>query len=288
MTDPRRTPRRIACLAAALACGTAVAVVAQPGPAVRVERVLDAPIIGPDLHPSVGVNIQGPSLIRVPEWVDDPLGAFYLYFADHKGHYIRLAYADEAGIRCCVVHGGSYEPEGWGTPNPDNQSERAFEDTVTAVQAILDGVQPTQAKLTLEPERWLLPDEPEVYLRLLEAIDRPGFGVHLDPVNIIASPKTFYDSGALLKECFGTLGPHILSCHTKDVVTVDRYPYHLIETYTGNGMLDHDVYLAELDRLDADVSLMIEHLTAEQLPKARDFLFERTEELGLAFVMPVK
>ena len=200
----------------------------------------------------------------------------------------KLAYADAAGIRCCVIHGGSYEPEGWGTPNPDNQSERAFEDTVTAVQAILDRVQPKQAKLTLEPERWLLPDEPGVYLRLVEAIDRPGFGVHLDPVNIIASPKTFYDSGALLKECFGTLGPHVLSCHTKDVVTVDRYPYHLIETYTGNGMLDHDVYLAELDRLDADVSLMIEHLTAEQLPKARDFLFERAEELGLAFVMPVK
>ena len=95
MTNPRRTRRRIACLAAALACGTAVALVAQPGPAVRVERLLDAPIIGPDLHPSIGVNIQGPSLIRVPAWVDDPLGAFYLYFADHKGHYIRLAYADD-------------------------------------------------------------------------------------------------------------------------------------------------------------------------------------------------
>ena len=67
-------------------------------------------------------------------------------------------------------------------------------------------MQPTQAKLTLEPERWLLPDEPEVYLRLLEAIDRPGFGVHPDPVNIIASPKTFYDSGALLRECFEKLG----------------------------------------------------------------------------------
>ena len=52
-------------------------------------------------------------------------------------------------------------------------------------------------------------------------------------------------------------------------------------------MLDHDVYLTEMDKLDdADVSLMIEHLTAEQLPKARDFLFERAEALGLAFVMP--
>ena len=199
----------------------------------------------------------------------------------------RLEYAEEVGIRCCVIHGGSYEPEGWGTPHPDNQSEMAFEDTVAAVQDIVDRVMPTRTKLTLEPERWLLPDEPDVYLRLVEAIDRSGFGVHLDPVNIIASPKTFYDSGALLKECFDKLGPHILSCHTKDVITVDRYPYHLIETYTGNGKLDHDVYLAEMAKLDADATLMIEHLTAEQLPKARDFLFERAEAMDLAFVMPV-
>ena len=52
---------------------------------IRVERLLDAPIIGPALHPSIGENIQGPSLIRVPEWVESPLGRYYLYFADHKG-----------------------------------------------------------------------------------------------------------------------------------------------------------------------------------------------------------
>ena len=62
---------------------------------VRIERLLDAPIITPDLHSSIGENIQGPSLIRVPDWVQNPLGAYYLYFADHKGRYIRLAYADD-------------------------------------------------------------------------------------------------------------------------------------------------------------------------------------------------
>ena len=60
----------------------------------RVQRLLDRPIISPDLHPSIGDNIQGPSLILVPDWVEDRLGAYYLYFADHKGRYIRLAYAD--------------------------------------------------------------------------------------------------------------------------------------------------------------------------------------------------
>ena len=40
------------------------------------------------------VNVNGPSLIRVPPWIEHPLGRYYLYFAHHKGEYIRLAYAD--------------------------------------------------------------------------------------------------------------------------------------------------------------------------------------------------
>ena len=61
----------------------------------KAQRLLDAPIVSPGSHPSIGENIQGPSLIRVPDWVENPLGKYYLYFADHKGQYIRLAFADE-------------------------------------------------------------------------------------------------------------------------------------------------------------------------------------------------
>ena len=61
----------------------------------RVERLIDATIVGPETHASIGVNIQGPSLIRAPDWLPNRLGNYYLYFADHKGSYIRLAYADK-------------------------------------------------------------------------------------------------------------------------------------------------------------------------------------------------
>ncbi len=44
----------------------------------RVTRLIDAPIITPDLHPIIGDNIQGPSFIRVPDWVNSPLGEYYL------------------------------------------------------------------------------------------------------------------------------------------------------------------------------------------------------------------
>ncbi len=60
-----------------------------------ISRLGNGPIIHPDIHPSIGENIQGPSLIKVPSWIKNPLGKYYLYFADHKGQYIRLAYADD-------------------------------------------------------------------------------------------------------------------------------------------------------------------------------------------------
>lgn len=53
------------------------------------------PIIVPEMDERMGRNIGGPSLIRVPPWLPDSLGRYYLYFADHKGDYIRLAYADD-------------------------------------------------------------------------------------------------------------------------------------------------------------------------------------------------
>jgi hypothetical protein len=60
----------------------------------RVRRFPDNPIIRPHMDRRMGDNINGPSLIRVPDWVRQPLGRYYLYFAHHDGRYIRLAYAD--------------------------------------------------------------------------------------------------------------------------------------------------------------------------------------------------
>ena len=61
----------------------------------EVKRFKNNPIIYPNMDESLGINIAGPSLIRVPNWIKNPLGRYYLYFSAHKGDYIRLAYADQ-------------------------------------------------------------------------------------------------------------------------------------------------------------------------------------------------
>lgn len=59
-------------------------------------RLDNNPIIsGESLEGNEGANINGPSLIKVPEWLPNKLGHYYLYFAHHEGQYIRLAYADD-------------------------------------------------------------------------------------------------------------------------------------------------------------------------------------------------
>lgn len=60
-------------------------------------RLPNNPILYPNqpgLEGEVGANINGPSLIRVPDWVENPLSRYYLYFAHHSGQYIRLAYSN--------------------------------------------------------------------------------------------------------------------------------------------------------------------------------------------------
>jgi hypothetical protein len=55
------------------------------------------PIIVPGssgLEGERGTNINGPSVIRVPDWIEPRLGVYYLYFAHHRGDEIRLAHAD--------------------------------------------------------------------------------------------------------------------------------------------------------------------------------------------------
>jgi hypothetical protein len=102
-----------ALVALCMAMGLALAgrAVAQPGgpmpPAVKAAsplgrqvtavRLGNGPVIYPGmpgLEGELGTNIDGPSVIKAPSWLKHPLGKYYMYFAHHRGTYIRLAYAD--------------------------------------------------------------------------------------------------------------------------------------------------------------------------------------------------
>lgn len=67
---------------------------AEPAP-FALRRLAGNPVLHRDTTAGVGRNINGPSLIAAPPWLDRPLGRYYLYFAHHRGTFIRLATADQ-------------------------------------------------------------------------------------------------------------------------------------------------------------------------------------------------
>jgi len=99
----------------ALLAGFPVNVMAEEAagtPRVGVRRFAENPIIRPEMLPgNDGTNINGPSLIRVPAWIEKPLGKYYLYFAHHGGGYIRLAYADTLAGPWTVYKPGTLQLE---------------------------------------------------------------------------------------------------------------------------------------------------------------------------------
>jgi sugar phosphate isomerase/epimerase len=191
-----------------------------------------------------------------------------------------LAIADEVGARCAVSYIGSFAPQTDYAPHPDNMGPRAFDATVETVRLILDRVKPRRARFALEMMQYALPDSVDGYVELIRAVDRPAFAAHLDPVNLVMTPRVYFDTGRLIHECFEKLGPYIVSCHAKDITLRHQAALHFDEVMIGDGALDYPTYLQALQALGTNVPLMLEHLEGNEYAVARDRLVAIGQQAG--------
>jgi len=196
----------------------------------------------------------------------------------------QLALADRIGANCCVNISGSRNEKNWAGPHKDNLTDETFDMIVETARAIIDDVKPTRTYFALEPMPWSYPDSPDSYVRLIKAVDRKRFAVHLDPVNFVSSPQLYFNNAKLIRECFEKLGPFIRSCHAKDIILrEDIYTPHLDELRPGLGALDYSAFLKELSRLP-NTPLMMEHLpNAEQYQLAAEHIRSVAKAIGLSF-----
>jgi sugar phosphate isomerase/epimerase len=196
----------------------------------------------------------------------------------------RLALAEAVGAQCCVDIAGSMNPKVWYGPHPGNLSKEFFDATVENCRRVIDEVKPKRTKFTLEMMGWSLPDGPDAYLRLIKAIDRKVFAVHMDVCNGINSPERFYQSGKFIEECFRKLGPWIVSCHAKDLAWVVEMNVHFVEVVPGRGEVDYRAYLRELAKLPSEAPLMLEHLkTAEEYEEGKRHIRQVGTDVGIEF-----
>ena len=195
-----------------------------------------------------------------------------------------LALAEAIGARCCVDIAGSFNPTSWFGPHPDNLTREHFDASVENARKIIDAVKPARARFCFEMMGWAYPDSPESCLKMIKAVDRKAFGVHLDPCNLVNSPEKFYHISALLNQCFDKLGRWIVSCHAKDLTWDVEMNLHFREVIPGKGSMDYDTYLQRLAKLPQNPPLMLEHLAnADEYTVGREFIFQTGRRNGLSF-----
>jgi sugar phosphate isomerase/epimerase len=176
-----------------------------------------------------------------------------------------LALAEELGARCAVNIFGSYcHGNGNSVHVPENFSAEAFDSAVEMARYFIDAVKPKRAFFTYEIFPFSVVDSPAEIARLVKAVDRRQFGVHLDLVNLVNSPRAYWTSGEIMRECVRLFGDRIVAAHGKDVrMKEPAISVILEEVVAGEGRLDIASFVSELHRLPNEIPLMLEHLASE-------------------------
>jgi sugar phosphate isomerase/epimerase len=195
-----------------------------------------------------------------------------------------LILAEELGAVCSVNIFGSYcHGNGNSQHVALNFSEEAFEAAVEMARYFIDSVKPKTAYFCYEIFPFDITDTAENLERMIRAVDRKQFGVHLDLANLINCPRAYFSSGEIAKECVRRFGDRIVSCHVKDIKLKEpSISVILEEVLLGTGNIDLKTFMRQIEGLTRPIPFMMEHLGSEdEYDKAAAKIRETGKELGL-------
>ena len=182
---------------------------------------------------------------------------------------------------------GSLNPEGAWRPHPENRSPRVFDRLVDS---------PKRACRTAEDEGVSMAVEGGVVSPLysarrvrdfIDAVGSPALGFNQDPVNFVASLDDVYDMKRFLGELFDLLSDVTIGAHVKDIRVVDQLLVHFEEEDIGSGLMDHELFLREMQRVCPDGHVLIEHIPPEKFAGAIRQLMAFSDRAGIVWETPV-
>ena len=146
----------------------------------------DAPIISAADHPQLEGNVNGPSLISAPAWLDNPPGRYLLYFAHHEGRSIRLAASDRLTGPWKFVNPGPLELEHSLFAESEPAEQELDPEAMSYVDAGTDGTYPHIASPDVRVDH----DREEILMyyhgRLDNGLQRTRLAVSRDGLNFTA------------------------------------------------------------------------------------------------------
>ncbi len=179
------------------------------------------------------------------------------------------------GCRNVSTETGTFNPKSPWLEAPENETEEGYLQCRAALEKWAKVAEKAGAVLSIEPYWRNIIGSIDRADRLFGEVDSSALKLVMDPNNYFRK-EDLPNMQPMLEEMFRRLGRHIVLAHAKDVKPAaegTELPA------SGKGVLDYPLFLRLLAQLDRPLDLILEHLTLDDVPRARDFVLEQFEKI---------
>src|ERR1700759_165072 len=209
-----------------------------------------------------------------------------------------LRNARSFGTPYVISETGTFNPDSDWVSHPKNKTEEGFQDCRQVIRELAQVAFDHGAIFLLETYVNNVVGSIEETVRMFAEVDHPGLALLMDPTNYFEAHNIDRMDG-VLKQIFDTLAPKIRIAHAKDVkrsagdamekhAEIDASESHTFRGVgaielpaPGLGALNYDLYLQRLSHKHPNIPVIIEHLTEDDVPRAKKFLDGKFRANGL-------
>jgi sugar phosphate isomerase/epimerase len=212
-----------------------------------------------------------------------------------------IRHARDFGTPYVISETGTYNTESDWVHHEKNKTEEGFEECADVIADLSQTAYDHGAMFLLETYVNNVVGSVEETVRLFARVDHPGLGLLMDPTNYFES-HNIEKMDKVLNQIFDTLSDKIRIAHAKDVKRSggDKTEKHAdigdedaLESHTfrgvgeielpapGLGSLNYDLYLQRLSEKHPNIPVIIEHLSEDDVPRAKKFLDGKFRVNGL-------
>jgi len=170
---------------------------------------------------------------------------------------------------------GTFNPKSEWLESPKNATEEGYIECRSAFEKLARAAEKTGAIISIEPYWRNIIDSAARTERLLREVNSPALKLVMDPCNYFRK-EDLARMQPMLEEIFRCVGKQTVLAHAKDVkASADGTDLPA----SGQGVLDYPLYLRLLAQLDREIYLALEHLTRDDVPRARDYVLSQFEKI---------
>ena len=168
---------------------------------------------------------------------------------------------------------GTFNEKSEWVESPENATEQGYQACRAALEKLTRAAKKHGAIISIEAYWRNVIDSIARTERVLR--DVPGLKLVMDPCNYFRKDE-LSQMDPMLEDMFRRLGKQIVLAHAKDVKALaDGTDLPA----AGRGVLDYPLYLRLLAGLNRELFLIIEHLTLDDVPRARDYVLSQFEKI---------